>query len=298
MKLFLCEKPSQARDIAKVIGANTKMEGALSGNNQCVTWAVGHLLELREPELYDERYKKWNVNDLPIVPQPWMVDPKKESKKQLGVIKKLLRSASEVCIATDADREGEMIGWEILEHCNFRGPITRLWLSALDESSIRKALGSIRPGQQTYALYQAGLARSRADWLVGINLTRAYTLLGQQQGVRGVLSVGRVQSPALKLIVDRDREIAHFVSKPFWEVNALINLSGGRSFKAKWQATNESYLDADGRCIHQAYADAIVSRCNNGTANIITVDSQPKKEAPPLCLDLSSLQQLASKQFN
>lgn len=297
MKVFLCEKPSQARDIAKVIGAHSRGEGYLSGNSVFVTWAFGHLLELREPERYDERFKRWNFNDLPITPDPWVVDVKKESRKQFNAIKQLIGKASEVCIATDADREGEMIGWEILEYCNFRGSISRLWLSALDEASIRKALSQVRRGQQTYPLYQAGLGRSRADWLVGINLTRAFTLLGQRNGVKGVLSVGRVQSPTLKLVVDRDREIHRFVSKPYWEVRATVQLSNNRKFNAMWQPGDSVQLDPDGRCINKAVADAVVSQCNQQPATILSVDGKPKKEAAPLCLDLSSLQQLADKRY-
>jgi hypothetical protein len=153
-------------------------------------------------------YKRWAIEQLPIIPERWRVEPKAATAAQFKIVKQLVGQASELVIATDADREGEMIAREIIELCGYRGPIQRLWLSALNDASIRKALGALKPSAETLPLYYSALARSRADWLIGMNLSRLLRLLGRQAGYTGVLSVGRVQTPTLKLVVDRDREIA------------------------------------------------------------------------------------------
>ena len=184
MRLFICEKPSQARDIARVLQATRRSDGCLTGSGVTVTWCVGHLLETAPPEAYVDRYKRWTLEDLPIIPEQWQVVVKPKVAKQLKVIQGLLQSCAEVVIATDADREGEMIAREIIERCQYRGPIQRLWLSALDEASIRRALAALRPGEQTLPLYHCALARSRADWLIGINLSRLFTLLGQGRSLK------------------------------------------------------------------------------------------------------------------
>ncbi|MFN2332479.1 MAG: DNA topoisomerase III [Halomonas sp.] len=296
MRLFLCEKPSQARDIARVIGAGQRSEGYLQGEGSVVTWGFGHLLEQAPPEGYDPALKRWSLEALPILPSAWKMEVKKSGRKQFGVIKKLLIQATEVVVATDADREGETIARELLDYCGYRGRVTRLWLSALDDASIRKALASIRPGETTYPLYLAGLGRSRADWLVGMNLTRAYTVLAQRQGHQGVLSVGRVQTPALRLVVDRDREIANFVPKSFWEVAAQLQMADG-TFQAKWKPKDASILDAAGRCISEAAARSLVQRVAGRQGHISQLETTHKKESAPLVMDLSSLQQEVSRRF-
>ncbi|WP_027962007.1 DNA topoisomerase III [Halomonas halodenitrificans] len=296
MRLFLCEKPSQARDIARVIGAGKRSEGFLKGEGSVVTWGFGHLLEQAPPEQYEPALKRWSLETLPILPSTWKMEIKKSSRKQFSVVKKLLGQATEVVVATDADREGETIARELLDYCGYRGRVARLWLSALDDASIRKALTSIRPGEVTYPLYLAGLGRSRADWLVGMNLTRAYTLLAQRQGYQGVLSVGRVQTPALRLVVDRDREIANFVPQPFWEVVAHLQVAGG-TFQAKWQPHDASIQDVAGRCISEAAARSLAQRVTGQQGSVNHLETSRKKETAPLVMDLSSLQQEASRRF-
>ncbi|CBV43924.1 DNA topoisomerase III [Halomonas elongata] len=295
-RLFLCEKPTQARDIAKVLGASEKGNGCLKGRGITVTWGFGHLLEQANPEAYDPALKRWSMESLPILPTQWKLEVKPSAKKQFTVVKKLLSSASEVVIATDADREGEMIAREILEACQFSGGVSRLWLPALDEASIRKALGDIRPGESTRLLYHAALGRSRADWLVGMNLTRAFTMRAKQLGYDLLLSVGRVQTPVLKLVVDRDREIANFVPKPFWEVVAVFQAEGG-TFQAKWQPADDDVLDESGRCINQSAAQAVVARCQGLPGQVTTLETTRKREAPPLAMDLGTLQQTCSKRW-
>ncbi|WLD65560.1 DNA topoisomerase III [Pseudomonas sp. OVF7] len=296
MRLFLCEKPSQGRDIAKVLGANRRGDGCLIGSKTTVTWCIGHLLETAPPEAYGIQYKSWSLDHLPIIPEQWQVEVKRKTAAQFKVIKRLLSEAATVVIATDADREGEMIARELLELCKYRGPVQRLWLSALNETSIRKALSSLKSGQETFALYHSALARSRADWLIGMNLSRLFTLLGRRAGYDGVLSVGRVQTPTLRLVVDRDRAIASFVSVPYWDVDVHLS-SMGQPFIASWQPPS-SGRDEAGRCLQQAFArQAAESISSCKTATVLSLQTEHFREAPPLPFDLSTLQEVCSRKL-
>ncbi|MES9927664.1 MAG: DNA topoisomerase 3 [Candidatus Thiodiazotropha sp. 6PDIVS] len=295
MQLYICEKPSQARDISRVLGVRQQGDGCLIGQDCIVTWCFGHLLEMASPDQYDESLKRWSLDSLPIVPERWVLEVKEEARKQFKVIQQLLKRASSVVVATDADREGETIAREILDQCRWRGPIQRLWLSALDDKSIRKALSNILPGQQTEPLYQAGLGRARADWLVGMNLTRAYTLIGRQKGHDGVLSVGRVQTPTLNLVVQRDLEIEAFKPSPYYVLTAEFEVANGR-FRAKWLPP-ESVTDTEGRCTNQQAAINVAQRIDKQVCTIVTATTELKREPAPLPFDLSSLQQEASKRW-
>lgn len=292
MRLFICEKPSQARDIARVLQATRRGDGCLQGQRVTVTWCVGHLLETAPPEAYGN-YKRWALEDLPIIPAHWQLVVKPKVASQLKVIQQLLSACSEVVIATDADREGEMIAREILERCQYQGPILRLWLSALDDASIRRALGTLRPGEQTLPLYHCALARSRADWLVGINLSRLFTLLGRRAGFDGLLPVGRVQTPTLRLVVQRDRAIAGFEPQPFWTVDAQLE-ADGTVFQARWQPPTAA-CDEAGHCIHEAVAQSAALRLSQlGTAQIRRIEVEHVCEGPPLSFDLGTLQEICS----
>ena len=194
MQLFLAEKPSQGKDLARVLGADQRGNGCFKGPQLAVTWCIGHLVEAAPPEAYGTAYKRWSLDALPIIPDRWRLQVKSSTAAQFQIVQKLVASASEIIIATDADREGEMIARELLDLCAYRGKVQRLWLSAMNDASIRKVLATMRPGGDTLPLYHAALARARADWLVGINLSRLFTILGRQAGYDGVLSVGRVQS--------------------------------------------------------------------------------------------------------
>ncbi|WP_054895830.1 DNA topoisomerase III [Pseudomonas sp. NBRC 111137] len=296
MRLFLCEKPSQGRDIAKVLGATRRGDGCLIGTETTVTWCIGHLLETASPEAYGEQFKSWSLDHLPIIPAQWMVEVKPKTAAQFKVIKRLLSEASAVVIATDADREGEMIARELLELCKYRGPVQRLWLSALNEASIRNALSSLKSGQETFLLYHSALARSRADWLIGMNLSRLFTLLGRRAGYDGVLSVGRVQTPTLRLVVDRDRAIASFVSVPYWEVEVHLS-SMGQPFIASWLPPS-SGQDEAGRCLQQALAIQAAQEISSGkTATVLSLQTERFREPPPLPFDLSTLQEVCSRKL-
>ncbi|NKF28157.1 DNA topoisomerase III [Pseudomonas sp. BGM005] len=296
MRLFLCEKPSQGRDIAKVLGASRRGDGCLIGPETTVTWCIGHLLETAPPEAYGDQYKTWSLDHLPIIPAQWRVEVKPKTVAQFKIIKHLLSEATTVVIATDADREGEMIARELLELCNYRGSVERLWLSALNEASIRKALSSLKSSQETFPLYHSALARSRADWLIGMNLSRLFTLLGRRAGYDGVLSVGRVQTPTLRLVVERDRAIASFVSVPYWVVDVHLS-SMEQPFIASWIPPS-SGRDEAGRCLQQALASQTVQAISSSkTVTVVSLQTEHLREAPPLPFDLSTLQEVCSRKL-
>ncbi|UQI28527.1 DNA topoisomerase III [Pseudomonas bijieensis] len=296
MRLFLCEKPSQGKDIARVLGAHQRGDGCFKGVGVSVTWCIGHLVEAAPPEAYDERFQRWSLEHLPIIPSTWKVNVKADTAAQYKIVKRLLALATELVIATDADREGEMIAREVLELCQYQGAIQRLWLSALNEASIRKALVQLRPAEETQRLYHSALARSRADWLIGMNMSRLFTLLGRQCGHSGVLSVGRVQTPTLRLVVDRDREIERFTPVAHWVIEVDLSLLG-QSFTARWVAPDAA-LDAAGHCIRQAVAQqALLHLKQTGVAHVLEVEILRIREVPPLPFDLSTLQEACSRRF-
>ena len=301
MKLYLCEKPSQGRDIARVLGANSRGDGCLKkGNSLIVTWCIGHLVEMANPDDYDKSLKRWSMDTLPIHPDRWKNSVKPKTKKQYNIIIKLIKQADHVVIATDADREGEVIAREMMEAAKFSGEVSRLWLSALDNTSIQRALKKIKPGSATEDLYAAGLARSRCDWLVGMNLTRLYTLKAKSAGYDGVLSVGRVQTPTLRMVVDRDLIIENFVAIDYWDVFAVLDNSDqnspNQSFNAKW-LPSESVSDTDGRCINKQSAMAVLQQIKDATATVTSFQKQRRKQNAPLPFSLSTLTQFCDKAF-
>jgi DNA topoisomerase III len=299
VKLFLCEKPSQGNDIAKVLGATKRGEGCLStpDGQLMVTWGIGHLVEQLNPEEYDPAFKKWAFETLPIIPGKWGLSPKKETKKQFNVVIKLIKQAKLVVVATDIDREGETIARELLDLAGFRGQIKRLWLSALDEASIRKALASLKNNEETLSLYYAGLARSRADWLIGMNFSRLYTLLAQQKGYQGKpLSVGRVQSPTLSLVVNRDRDIKNFIPKQHFTLQVM--LSDGKQHFATQYIIPEQYCDPDGLCLSAQVIQVANQQIRQlGQAKVESVETKRERQHAPLCFALSDLQSEANRLY-
>lgn len=315
MRIFIAEKPSLARAIAQALpGAVQKQQGYITvGNRECVTWCVGHLLEQAEPHHYDPAFKKWALKDLPIIPAQWALVPKKDTAVQLRVIKALLKKATTIVHAGDPDREGQLLVDEVLHYlgvgktCCQNVPVLRCFISDLNVSAIERALSQLTDNADQVPLSTSALARARADWLYGINLTRAYTLQGQRAGYQGVLSVGRVQTPVLGLVVRRDREIALFESKPFYQVDALLavdvmsaQVAGGcdgaslpaPDFTARWLPSKacEPHQDEQGRVLSRTLAEHVVRRIAQQPAKVISVAEKNKKAPPPLPFNLSSLQ--------
>lgn len=295
-RLILCEKPDQGKKVANFLGATQNKKNYCEGNGLIVTWCIGHILETAPPEHYGEHYKKWSLETLPIIPSQWKLIVKKNTSAQFKVVKALVTKATEVIIATDADREGEMIAREVLDYCGFRGPVKRMWYTAINAKAVQKAWSEMLDGQQTYPKYLSALARSRADWLVGMNLSRLFTLTAQKQGYQGLLSVGRVQTPTLRLVVDRENTVNHFKPIPYWDVKALLT-NNGQTFTANWLVPT-TYADVMGRCIHQQAANQAVALIQQaGQAQVTTIETNRENKHQPLLFALSTLQAECSKRF-
>lgn len=305
MRLFIAEKPSLGRAIAEVLPKpHKKGDGYISAaNGDTVSWCVGHLLEQQQPEAYNPAFKKWSHEHLPIIPQQWQLAIKKQTAKQLGVLRKLVKQADQLIHAGDPDREGQLLVDEVINFLGVTGAkkntIQRVLINDLNPSAVKQSLSQLRSNRDFIPLSTSALARSRADWLYGINLTRAYTLQGQKVGYKGVLSVGRVQTPLLGLVVRRDKAIEAFVSQPFYEVWASLETDKGENFKAKWQPSEQcaKFLDEQGRNLSKALAHNVAGRVSQQVAQVRNLKREHKKQAPPLPYNLSSLQIDASKAF-
>ena len=213
MKLVIAEKPSVAMALASVLGARTRKDGYVEGNGYIVSWCVGHLVGLCDASEYDEKYKKWRYEDLPIVPECWRHKVLDGTKKQYGILKKLMRDSNvdEVICATDAGREGELIFRLVYEQAGCKKPMKRLWISSMEEQAIKDGFASLKDGSCYDSLYQSALCRAKADWLVGINASRLFSVLYNQN-----LKVGRVQTPTLAMIVDRNQKIKEFTKEKYY----------------------------------------------------------------------------------
>lgn len=286
MKLLIAEKPSVARDIASVLGGVKRQNGYLETNSYTVTWAVGHLVTLADAHDYDEKYKKWNLEDLPIVPHPFKLKVISSSRDQYKTVSSLLKKAEEVIVATDAGREGQLIYELIAAAAGYKGPTKRLWLSSMTEQAIREALGKLQDNRNYKNLYHAGFARSQADWLVGINATRAITVHGGT-----LLTIGRVQTPTLAMIVHRDIEIANFKPVPYFEVEATFRHPNGL-YKGKW-----SNKEKQSRFDSKADAQVVALKVDGKPGRITKLEQKTSKEQPPQLFDLTSLQRKANQAF-
>lgn len=295
MNLYICEKPSQGRDLARVLKCTSRHEGSLSNGTDTVTWCLGHLLELLEPHEYDPKYRRWCIEDLPIIPERYNYKVKSASAKQYKVVADLIKKADCVYIATDFDREGEAIARTLLDRVHYRGTVKRVCLSALDDISIRRALGSIREGSETVALYYSAQARLRADWVVGMNLSRLFTLLGRKSGFNDSIPVGRVLTPTVSLVVERDLQIRNFVPVPYYELKITAVTEKGK-FPAYWNVP-ENIADDAGRCLKREEAVRVASEVNNAGGTITEAEKKQVKEGAPLPFDLTSLQQYAAKKW-
>ncbi len=305
MRLFIAEKPSLARAIADVLPKPHKRGDGfiVCGDNQYVTWCVGHLLEQAEPDAYDPRYARWSLDDLPIIPNKWQLKPRADVKKQLDTINTLLKQADEVIHAGDPDREGQLLVDEVLNYLNIsdaqRKQARRCLINDSNPAAVSRAIDKLRYNHEFIPLCVSALARARADWLYGINMTRAYTLLGQRNGYQGVLSVGRVQTPVLGLVVRRDEEIENFVPKDFFEVKAHIVTPADERFTAIWQPSEhcEPWQDEEGRLLHRKLAEHVVDRIAGKPANVTDYQDKQESEIAPLPFSLSALQIEAAKRF-
>ena len=271
MKLVIAEKPSVAMSLAAVLGANEKKDGYLEGGEYLVSWCVGHLLELAQPEAYGEQYARWRYGDLPILPEEWKYEVPKDKKKQLDLLCRLMKDkrVDSVVCATDAGREGELIFRLVYEHAGCKKPMERLWISSMEDAAIRDGFEHLRPGSDYDKLYDAAVCRAGADWLIGINATRLFSVL---YGV--TLNVGRVMSPTLALLVQREADIQAFTSKPFYVPE--ITCGGFTASGEKLSGRNE--------------AEKIRMDCDGQGALVLSVEKQVKTVQPPRLYDLTTLQ--------
>lgn len=283
--LVLTEKPSVGREIAKNLNCNQKGDGCFIGSKYIVSWALGHLVTLAEPEKYDDKYKTWRIEDLPMLPPKMELEVIKETSKQFGKVKNLMRKPEieELIIATDAGREGELVARWIIKKAGWRKPIKRLWISSQTDRAIREGFNKLRPGKEYENLYASAECRAEADWLVGLNVTRALTCKYNAQ-----LSAGRVQTPTLALIVDRENEIKNFVPKDYWSVNAVTE-----GFSLRWQDKGSGQT----RIFARDKAEEIVAKVTAQTGKITEVRKESKKELPPLAYDLTELQRDANRRY-
>jgi DNA topoisomerase III len=292
----LAEKPSVARDIARVLGASKQGEGYLQGNGYVVTWAIGHLVALAQPHEIQPQWRQWRSDLLPMLPEHWPLVTYEKTRDQFEVVRKIINSprVSRVICATDAGREGELIFRYIYQAADCEKPVDRLWISSLTPDAIRKGFDSLRPGAEYDPLGNAALGRSRADWLVGMNLSRAYSLAFQEE-----LSVGRVQTPTLAMVVERELAIRAFVPEEYIEVIATfhpVEMDAKVKYKGTWfrnlPAAENTRLAADG-----IEAKAIVQRAKTGTAQIESIEFETQRTLPPPLYDLTELQRHGNRLF-
>lgn len=303
MRLFIAEKPSLGRAIAAALpGQIQKGQGWLRcGEDDVVTWCIGHLLEPAEPAHYDPRWQKWRLNELPIFPEVWAVSPKDSVRSQLGVIESMLGKADTIVHAGDPDREGQLLVDEVLRYFKARQPVERLLIQDLTPTAVARSINQLRNNREFRHLSHSALARQRADWLYGINLTRAYTLRYQQQGQQGVYSVGRVQTPVLGLIVERDQTIANFVPQPFFTLalNATTQDATQTTFTARWRPDESCRpaMDDDDRMLDRELIQKVANAVDGQPGLITEARFRERNEAPPLPLSLSALQIEAGRLF-
>ena len=276
IKLVITEKPSVAHTIAAVLGASVRRDGYLEGGGYVVSWCVGHLAELASAEAYDQQYAKWRLEDLPILPDNWRYIVPHNRQKRFSVLQSLMdrEGVTEIVNACDAGREGELIFRNVYNLAGCKKPMLRLWVSSMEDAAIREGFAHLRPGHDYDGLYQAALCRAKADWLVGINATRLYSVMYHR-----TLNVGRVMSPTLALLTQREAEIASFTPEPFWTVELAC---GGMTVSGNRQK-------------EQAAAERIASACQGHTAVVRAVERREKSEKAPAVYDLTALQREANR---
>ena len=281
--LVLAEKPSVAREIARVLQCSKKSKGYIEGPRYVVTWALGHLVTLAEPDDYDKRLKQWRIEDLPMLPEKMKLKVIKQTSHQFQVVKELMKrnDIEELVIATDAGREGELVARWIMEMVRWRKPFKRLWISSQTDNAIREGFARLQPGTQYNSLYAAAACRAEADWLIGLNVTRSLSCKFNAQ-----LNAGRVQTPTLAMIVKREKEIKDFVPRDYWTIRADFG-----DYYGDWRGKD------GGRLFDYARAEEILSRIKGRMAAIKEVKTEARSEAPPLAYDLTELQREANRRL-
>lgn len=284
MIVCVTEKPSVARDIASILGANSRHDGYFEGNGYCVTWTFGHLCTLKEPADYTNLWNRWSLSALPMMPQRFGIKLIDDDgiKKQFHVIETLIAQADEVVNCGDAGQEGELIQRWVYQKAQCKKPVKRLWISSLTDESIREGFKQLKPAEEFNNLYYAGLSRAIGDWMLGMNATRLYTLKYAQS--RNVLSIGRVQTPTLALIVNRQREIENFVPEDYWEIKTLYRDVTFNSTKGKYKSIDE--------------ANAVIASIKEHPLKVTNIEKKNGREAPPRLFDLTSLQVECNKKFS
>lgn len=306
MRLFIAEKPSLASAIADGLGSKIKKNGFFSCGDDAVTWCFGHLLELYNPEEYDPNFKSWKKDTLPIIPEEWKKRPKYSVGKktvdegvqnQINIIKNLLNKASVAINAGDPDREGQLLVDELLEYLQWKGNTQRIWVNANDLISMKKALANLRDNAEFVGLRDAAEARSKADWLVGINLTRAMTIFGRSYGSDSVLSQGRVQTPTLAIVVNRDADIASFTPHDYYTLDGVFTHARG-TYTGTLQIPKDLLeVDPEGRIINREVAERLAGEAK-GEGVVLQAEKTIKKKSPPLPYSLASLQKAASSKYS
>ena len=283
MKLIVTEKPSVAKDIARVLKINSSRDGYIEGKDCIITWCIGHLIQLSYPEEYDSRYKTWNINDLPIFPKKFKYSVNPSTTKQYEIVKRLTldETTTEIVCATDAGREGQLIFGYVYVTSGCTKPVKRLWISSMTDESILDGFKNLKDNKEFFSLFQSAKARSEADWLVGINATRLFTVKYNQ-----MLTIGRVQTPTLSLIVSRQKEIDNFVQEPFYEVEADCDM-----FSATWFNKNGTRLDSLEK------AEEIKKKCENKEGVITKLQTKRATVERPLLYDLTELQREGNRRY-
>ena len=301
-RLFIAEKPSMGRAIAQgleVLGEKSRSaDGCIRVGSDTVTWLFGHILEQYSPDEYDEKYKRWHIEDLPIVPSVWKLKVKPDAKKQYKIVSALAKEADEIIHAGDPDREGQLLVDELLAHIGVlkTKPVKRILLNALDVKSVQEALKHIRPNDEFVGLRNSALVRSRADWLIGMNLSRIYTILARSAGYDSVVNVGRVKTPTMGLVVRREIEIRTFKSVTFFTPQVEFRHANG-SFRAKWKAQEQDGVDEEGRILKKDLAEEILTASSVPPAKIESVEQKKGTSPQRLPYSLSVLQIDAGKIF-
>jgi DNA topoisomerase-3 len=292
MRLIVTEKPSMGRDVAAALGAARRGEGFIEGQADIVTWCVGHLVELDEPEAYDARLKSWRLEDLPIIPAEFKYHPAERTRDQFNVIKQLMARSdvTEIVNAADAGREGELIFDLVYTLAGCRKPVARLWISSLTRDAIIAGFAQLKPAADYTGLRDSARARQQADWLVGLNATRAQTIVARRAGYDGVYSLGRVQTPTLALIVARDEEINNFVPTTYYEVVADFQAAAG-AYRGTWFDKKSSRFDK------REAAEAVAAKVKGQPGAVETVERKATKERAPLLYDLTTLQRVANVRY-